>query len=85
MYTLVISRNALTQLREIPKSDRGRITEKIDELVVNPRPFGCQKLQGYENEYRIRSGNYRIVYRIENDKLFVEVIKVAHRKDVYRK
>jgi mRNA interferase RelE/StbE len=54
------------------------------DLVNNPRPDGCKKLVGLDNIYRIRVGLYRIVYRIEDEILYIEVIKIGHRKDVYR-
>jgi len=60
------------------------IVKHLVELINNPRPNGCKKLSGYEDIYRIRVGIYRIVYRIEDDVLYIEVIKIAHRKDVYQ-
>ena len=60
------------------------IVKHLVELINNPLPNGCKKLSGYEDIYRIRVGIYRIVYRIEDDVLYIEVIKIAHRKDVYQ-
>jgi mRNA interferase RelE/StbE len=72
------------ELRAIPgKRDRQRIVRRIQALEDDPRPPGSQKLSGRER-YRIRQGQYRIVYGIEKNELVVYVIKIGHRKDVYR-
>ena len=65
------------------KKDRRRIVERIRKLEENPRPSGCEKLSG-QDKYRVRQGRYRIVYSIEDQDLVVNVVKVGHRKDVYR-
>lgn len=70
-------------LAAIPKSDLLRIMERIARFAVDPRPMGCEKLSGQE-WYRIRQGNYRIVYSIQDTELTVWVIKVGHRREVYR-
>ena len=67
----------------IPKKDLRKILKRIEGLVVNPRPSGCEKLTGQER-YRLRQGRYRIVYSIQDDDLTVWVVKVGHRKDIYR-
>jgi len=85
MYRIIISRIAEKQLENLPKQIANAITNKIDLLSANPRPDGCKKLQGKDNAYRIRSSDYRIVYRIEDNKLIVEVIRIGHRSDVYKK
>lgn len=85
MYTIVVSRIAEKQLEQLPKPAANAVWEKIRSLATDPRPKGCKKLQGYEREYRIRSGDYRVVYRVEDDVLVIEVIGVGHRKDIYRK
>jgi mRNA interferase RelE/StbE len=54
-------------------------------LSENPRPFGCEKLSGHQDRYRVRAGRYRIVYAIRDEELVVYVVKVGHRKDVYRR
>ncbi|MET7255481.1 type II toxin-antitoxin system RelE family toxin [Dyadobacter fermentans] len=58
--------------------------EVIDSLTANPRPSGVKKLENYKNSYRVRVGQYRIIYEIEDHQLIVEVIKVGNRKEVYR-
>jgi mRNA interferase RelE/StbE len=83
-YRLLIRASAAKELKAIPnKKDRQRIVKRIQGLEGNPRPRGSQKLSGRER-YRIRLGPYRIVYSIEADELVVYVVKVGHRKDVYR-
>ncbi len=85
MYQVIISRTAEKQLESFPKQIANTITAKIDALATNPHPHGSIKLEGSEKEYRIRSGDYRIIYRIENALLIIEVIRIAHRRDVYKK
>jgi len=82
-YKIFIKPTALKELQKVPKRDVSRVIDKIRSLSSNPRPPGCEKLSADE-KYRIRQGRYRIVYSIEDDKLVVLVIKIGHRKDVYR-
>ncbi len=81
-YKILIKPSAVKELKSLPKKDCRRITSKIQSLSKEPRPQGCEKLSAQER-YRIRQGNYRIVYSIEDDKLIVYVVKIAHRRDVY--
>jgi len=67
----------------IPRSDLKKILQRIKQLADNPRPPGCEKLTGQER-YRLRQGRYRIVYSIRDDELTVWIVKVGHRKDIYR-
>jgi mRNA interferase RelE/StbE len=69
--------------RDIPKKDLKRILQRIKSLAIEPRPSGCEKLTGQER-YRLRQGRYRIVYSIQDKKLTVWIVKVSHRKDIYR-
>ncbi len=82
-YKIVFRRSVLKDLGPIPKKDVKRILLAIESLAENPRPPQCHKLSG-EEKYRLRCGLYRILYSIEDDKLIVCVVKVGHRKDVYR-
>lgn len=83
-YRVRIRPSAAKEIDAIPlQKDRQRIVERIRDLARSPRPHGSQKLAG-QDRYRIRQGNYRIVYSIEDEALIVEVVKVGHRKDVYR-
>ncbi len=84
MYKVSIKNSALKEIQQIPKSFRIRIIETIDSLAVDPRPKGVKKLENFKNSYRVRVGQYRIVYEIEDRQLRIEVIKVANRKEVYR-
>ena len=83
-YRIVFRKSVLKDLERIPKKEVRRIVDSIESLAENPRPPRSKKLSG-EEKYRLRSGNYRILYSIEDDKLIVCVVKVRHRKDVYRK
>lgn len=82
-YKILIKTSAAKELKRLPKKDVQRIISKIQSLSKEPRPYGCEKLSAQER-YRIRQGNYRIVYSIEDDKLIVYVIKIAHRREIYR-
>lgn len=84
-YKIVIKPSASKEIDTVgQKKDRQRIVLRIQSLGENPRPFGCEKLSGHLDRYRVREGNYRILYSIEDEKLLVDVVKVGHRKDVYR-
>ena len=82
-YSLFIKPSAAKEIEAVPKPDRRRIVAKIMSLSSDPRPPGCEKLSGHD-QYRIRQGNYRILYEIHDLKLIVVVVKVGHRRDVYR-
>ena len=83
-YRVEIKKSAAKEIRAISrKKDRQRVIERIAALAEDPRPPGCTKLSGRE-AYRVRQGEYRIVYTVEDDALVVEVVKVGHRRDVYQ-
>lgn len=83
-YRVLIKPSAVKEIEAIPlKKDRRRTVDRISKLAENPRPPGCEKLSG-QDKYRVRQGRYRIVYSIEDQDLVVYVVKVGHRKDVYR-
>jgi mRNA interferase RelE/StbE len=82
-YELFFKESVWKELEKIPKSELKKILSRVEELGNNPRPTGCEKLTGHEL-YRIRQGNYRIVYSIQDNELTIWVIKVGHRKDVFR-
>jgi mRNA interferase RelE/StbE len=84
MYNVVISKKVEKMLDKLPTNYYQLIIKHLLELEQNPRPFGCVKLAGSENIYRIRVGVYRVVYKIEEGILTVEVIKVDHRSNVYK-
>ena len=82
-YKLLIKPTAGKEIEAVPKQDRRRIVAKITSLSRNPRPPGCEKLSGHD-QYRLRQGNYRILYEIQDLDLVVLLVKVGHRRDVYR-
>jgi mRNA interferase RelE/StbE len=71
-------------LRRIAREHVSRIVAAVEALAFDPRPVGCTKLSGSERAYRIRVGDYRILYEVFDDAICVEVVKVGHRRDVYR-
>jgi mRNA interferase RelE/StbE len=82
-YELVFKKSVAKDLREFPKADVKRIVQRIRLLADDPRPPGSEKLSGQER-YRLRQGAYRIVYEIDDNVLIVLVVKIGHRKGVYR-
>jgi len=82
-YSLEIKRSAAKELAQVPPKDRGRIVARIQALAEDPRPVGAEKLSGQER-YRVRQGDYRILYEIEDQILRIMVVKIEHRRDVYR-
>ena len=83
VYKIYFRSSVLKDLKKIPKNILRKILTKINQLGDNPRPHGCEKLTS-QDRYRIRHGNYRIVYSIQDDVLTVWIVKVGHRKDSYR-
>ncbi|HUG15523.1 MAG TPA: type II toxin-antitoxin system RelE/ParE family toxin [Thermomicrobiales bacterium] len=84
-YTIRLTPAAARQLRSLPPQTRVRVVARIDALAVDPRPPGCEKLQGSERHHRVRSGDYRIIYRIDDAELIVSIVHMGHRRDVYRR
>ncbi len=83
-YRVLIKSSAKKELLAVPtKKDRQLLVQRIEQLADEPRPYGCTKLTGYER-YRLRQGVYRIVYEIRDAALVVLVVKLGHRRDVYR-
>ena len=83
-YKVLIARSAEKQLRKLPDKIRDRLAREIVQLGDDPFPFGSKKLSGTESSYRIRIGDYRVIYEIEYREVIVLVLKIGHRKDVYR-
>lgn len=81
-YTVVLSKKAEKQLDKLSNDIAEPIIEAIADLEINPRPVGYKKLKG-RNGYRIRIGNYRVIYDILDDELLIDVVTLGHRKDVY--
>ena len=83
-YHVVIARTARKHLGGLPERVRTRVLSEMDALQDDPRPHGCVRLTGFTDEYRIRIGDYRVRYRIDDVATQVAVIDVRHRKDIYR-
>ncbi len=84
MYRVSLERAAERDLRRLPTRLHNRIISAIQALADEPRPSGCRKLTGAERDWRIRVGDYRIVYEIDDDAREVRVNRVRHRREVYR-
>lgn len=83
-YSIQFTARAVRDLEDLPKPDQVRIAARIDALAATPRPAGCKKLESKERLYRIRVGDFRVIYRIEDRKLIVLVIRIGNRRDIYR-
>jgi len=82
-FSLLFTRSVAKDLRPTPKRDVTRILRRIEGLADDPRPEGCEKLTDQER-YRIRQGDYRIVYEVQDDARIVTVVKIGHRREAYR-
>jgi mRNA interferase RelE/StbE len=83
-YSIEVSASAEKQLRKVPRADQVRILRAIVQLGADPSPPGCRKLAGYDHVFRIRVGTYRVIYDVDRKRIIVVILKVGHRKDVYR-
>jgi mRNA interferase RelE/StbE len=84
-YRVVLTSSAEKELKRLQASVIARILPRIENLSSNPRPAGCKKLKGGDAEWRIRVGDYRVVYTIDDTKLLVEATRVRHRSAVYER
>jgi len=84
-YRVALTSSAAKELQKLPGQVVERIFPRIESLASNPRPPGCKKMQGGDREYRIRAGDYRVVYTIDDKNFLIEVTRIRHRKDVYRR
>ncbi len=82
-YAITFAASSRKELRDLALELVERILPKIRELANNPRPPGCKKLQGYKDRWRIRVGNHRVVYTINDTGKTLDITRIAHRKDVY--
>jgi len=89
-YRVVITESATKELKRIPVKMQDRLFEKIEDLAQQPKPHGHKKLKNFDmpgsdygDYYRIRVGDYRVIYTIEQEQITIFVMKIAHRKDVY--
>ena len=84
-YRVAIKRSAAKEIESIAqKKARRQVVDRIGNLSANPRPPGCEKLSGHYARYRIRQGRYRLLYEVQDKELVVFVVKVAHRREIYR-
>ena len=84
-YRVFIKHSARKELELVAaKSDRRRVTARIASLAEEPRPHGCEKLAGYTDRYRVRQGDYRIVYLVDDFERSGMIFKIGHRREVYR-
>lgn len=84
-YKVEWKRSAVKELRALPKGAVEKILKAVEQLSTDPYPAGVRKLVGAEHTYRIREGDYRIIYTVMASTLVIEVMRVGHRKDVYNK
>ena len=82
-YRLQIKPTAVEELEALPPKDARRVVAKIRKLASEPRPAGAEKLSG-QDKYRVRQGNYRVLYSVDDAESTVVVVKIGHRRDVYR-
>jgi mRNA interferase RelE/StbE len=84
-YSVRVKDSAAKEIERIePKKVRRQVVRRVQSLATNPRPPGCEKLAGTEDRYRVRQGAYRIVYEVRDEELVVILVKVGHRRDVYK-
>ncbi len=85
-WKVLFQKSAYKEYRKLPKSVQNKVDEVLEILSINPlgEVLRFKKIRGKENHYRIRVGDYRIIYTPQNDQLIIRVIRVGHRKDVYR-
>ena len=83
-YTVRYTTTAASEFAKLEKADQKRIKARVDKLTENPRPDGVKKLKGREDSYRIRVGDYRVIYEIQDQELLVIVVTVAPRNEAYR-
>ncbi len=82
-YRVLVSRSAERELRQVPKRDRRRIVGRMQGLADDPTPPGSIKLEG-ETRYRLRQGDWRILYEIDHSSKVVDIVRIGHRREVYR-
>lgn len=84
MYQVLIERSAEKDLKKIAAEERPKLATAMRDLANEPRPTGCSKLVGSENDWRIRVGNYRVIYEIADEVRIVRIVRIRHRKNSYR-
>ena len=84
MYQVLIARSAEKQLKKLPPQIQRKIAAVIMSLGIEPHPYGSKKLTGTVNSYRVRVGDYRVIYDVYEHEIVVSVLKIGHRRDIYR-
>ncbi len=82
-YEIRFKKSAFKEFEKLSLNIQQNLANDIAQLADNPRPSGCKKLKGVKNSWRIRNGDYRVIYTIEDHILMIEIIKIAHRREVY--
>lgn len=83
-YTIEFARSALRDFKALDRAVQRRVATRIDSLAANPFPPGVKRLQGDPDVFRVRAGDYRIVYRVDGKRLTILILKIGHRREVYR-
>jgi len=83
-YRIEVSATAEKQIRKLPRKDQVRVLRAIRPLATEPMPPGSRRLRGYDDVFRIRVGMYRILYRVEGRRLLIIILKIGHRREIYR-
>ena len=83
-YRVEVARRAAKALARLPRADQQRVRAAVELLAVEPRPPGCRPVVGEPGAYRVRVGVHRVVYEVHDDRLVVQVVRVGHRREVYR-
>jgi len=84
VYEVLLERRAERDLKRLPKEVFDRLIPHLETLSENPKPSGCRKISGAKSDWRIRIGDYRVVYEVSEEENAVKVMRIRHRKDVYR-
>lgn len=82
-YRVVLTSSSAREIEKLPARVVARIVQRLENLALDPRPSGCKKMRGGDNEWRIRIGDYRAVYTIDDAKQLIDVTRIRHRKEVY--
>jgi mRNA interferase RelE/StbE len=83
-FRIEVSATAEKQIRKLPREHQVRVLQAIRALAREPKPPGSRRIRGYEDVYRIRVGTYRVLYRVEAQRLVIIILKIGHRRDIYR-
>ncbi len=84
IYQILLAKSASRELQRLPVKTQERVVDALESMQSNPRPPGCKKLVGSTNLWRVRAGDYRIIYEVDDDKRIVDVNAIRHRSDAYR-